>query len=271
MKMASTETLRLAVLSDVHGNLIALETVLADLEAQGGADLTWYLGDLVAGPRPVECIQLIKALSEVDEGKKFKVIGGNVDRDIVTGSRFPMLAAKDGDEMRGRVEAWSSRDTMLNWSLGQLGWEEYEFLSKIIGHELWKEIDGYGTVIGYHAVPGDDLAMLRPDTPDEEAVDYMLDREGRLGIGGHTHIQMNRTIGRWQLVNVGSIGLSVDRPGYAQYGILTFEKGRVDVDLRNIPYNVDALIADLYAVGHPVPQWIENRIRAQAPSAAEAK
>ncbi len=266
--MTSTETLRLAVLSDVHGNLVALETVLADLEAQGGADLTWYLGDFVAGPRPVECIQRIKTLSEANEGKTFKVIGGNIDRDVVTGSRFSMPAAKDADEMRGRSEAWQSRDTMLNWSLSQLGWEEYEFLSKVVGRELWKEIDGYGTVIGYHAVPGDDLAMLKPDTPDEEAVDYVLDREGRLGIGGHTHLQMDRTIGRWRLINVGSIGMSFDKPGFAQYGIFTFQNGEVEVDLRSIPYDVDALIADLYAVNHPVPQWIESRVRAQAPSAA---
>jgi predicted phosphodiesterase len=262
--MASTETLRLAVLSDVHGNLIALETVLADLEAQGGADLTWYLGDFVAGPRPVECIQRIKALAEADEGKTFKVIGGNIDRDVITGSRFSLPVAKDADELRGRFDAWQQRDAVLNWSLSQLGWEEYEFLAKVVGHELWKEIDGYGAVIGYHAVPGDDLAMLMPDTPDEEAVDYVLDREGRLGIGGHTHIQMNRTIGRWQLVNVGSIGLSVDRPSYAQYGIFTFENGQVNVDLRSIPYDVDALIADLYAVNHPVPQWIETRVRPQS-------
>ncbi len=261
--MDSSGSLRLAVLSDVHGNLEALETVLTDLEQQGGADLTWYLGDLVAGPRPLECIQRIKALAEADEGKRFKAIGGNIDRDVVTGSRFPMEPARDAEEMQARMNAWKARDTVLNWSLSQLDWDAYQFMSSLIGRELAKEIDGFGIVIGYHAVPGDDLAMLHPETPDEQAEDYLLDREGRLGIGGHVHVQMNRTIGRWQLVNVGSIGLSMDQPGYAQYGLLTFQNGQVDIDLRNIPYDVDAVVADLHAVGHPVPEWIEQRIRPQ--------
>ncbi len=261
--MNSSGILRLAVLSDVHGNLEALETVLADLEKQGGADLTWYLGDLVAGPRPLECIQRIKALAEVDEGKRFKAIGGNIDRDVVTGSRFALGPAKDAAEMQARAEMWKSRDTVLNWSLNQLDWDAYQFLASIIGRELSKDVEGYGTVIGYHAVPGDDMPILGPDTPDEEAVDYLLDREGRLAIGGHIHVQMNRTIGRWQILNVGSIGLSIDQPGYAQYGLLTFQNSQVDIDLRSIPYDVDAVIADLYAVGHPVPSWIEDRIRPQ--------
>jgi predicted phosphodiesterase len=253
--------MRLAVLSDVHGNLVALETALADLEAQGGADLTWFLGDFVFGPRPLECILRIKALSEADEGKTFKVIGGNVDRDLVTGSFWPSPPAKDAEELRHLIEAWRLTHSLLDWSLNQLGWDEYEFLAKTLGQELSQEVDGYGTVIGYHAVPGDDLALLRPDTPDEQAADYMLDQEGRLGIGGHTHIQMNRTVGHWQLVNVGSVGLSKDRPGYAQYGLFNFKNGQVDVDLRNIPYDIDAVIADAYSVGHPAPQWIEQRLR----------
>ena len=55
--------MRLAVLSDIHGNLTAFEAALADLEAQGGADITWFLGDLAAfGPRPAECVQRVKAM-----------------------------------------------------------------------------------------------------------------------------------------------------------------------------------------------------------------
>jgi predicted phosphodiesterase len=254
--------MRLAVLSDIHGNLVALETVLADLAAQGGADITWCLGDLaVFGSRPVECIRRIKTLTEENEGKTFKTIGGNTDRYLVNGTRYPMPSLKIAEELEGFVHFLEARDTIMNWNLAQLTWEDYEFLKKIRHQELSLSVEGFGDVIGYHAVPGNDEPMLKPDTPDEEAADYLLDREGRLGIGGHTHIQMNRHIGRWQMVNVGSVGLSVDNPGYAQYGIFTFGADTVTVDLRNIPYDVDAAVDDLYAIGHPVPQWIESRIR----------
>ena len=53
--------MRLAVLSDIHGNHLALQAVLADIKAKGGADLTWVLGDLVAFcPEPVACIETIR-------------------------------------------------------------------------------------------------------------------------------------------------------------------------------------------------------------------
>lgn len=258
--------MRLAVLSDIHGNLTALEAVMNDIAEQGSMDLTWCLGDLALfGSRPSECIQRIKALTEENEGKTFKTIGGNTDRYLVKGTRFPMPSLKEAGELEGFVKFLQERDTITNWNLAQLSWEDYEFLKKIRDQELSVTVEGYGDVIGYHAVPGNDESMLKPDTPDEEAADYLLDREGRLGIGGHTHIQMNRHIGRWRLVNVGSVGLSVDKPGYAQYGVFTFENGEVEIDLRSIPYDVDAAIADLYTAGHPVPSWIESRIRPMQP------
>ncbi|MCC7452288.1 MAG: metallophosphoesterase family protein, partial [Anaerolineae bacterium] len=67
--------MRLAVLSDIHGNILALEAVLRDLKQMGGADKTWVLGDLCAfGPRPAECIQMVRELAGVS------VIIGNTDR-----------------------------------------------------------------------------------------------------------------------------------------------------------------------------------------------
>ena len=103
--------------------------------------------------------------------------------------------------------------------------------------------------------------MLRPDTPEEEAADTLLDRQGRMGIGGHTHVQMDRKVGHWRVINVGSVGLSIDMPGRAQWGLFTFEDGDVMVDLRAAPYDVDAAIDDLEAAGFPLPEWWINRAR----------
>jgi predicted phosphodiesterase len=254
--------MRLAVLSDIHGNLIALEAVLADLEASGGADLTWCLGDLAAfGPRPSECIQRVKALAEADEGKKFKVIGGNTDRYLVTGERPKQQPAKDADAFIKMVSEWEIFDAAVHWTLEKLVFEDYEYLGKILGHELSKGIDGYGYAIGYHAVPGDDEARLIPETPDEEARDFLLDCEGRLALGGHIHKQFDRDLGSWRVINVGSVGMSFDSPGFAQWGLFTFDSGTVNIDLRRVPYDVDALIADFYAVGYPGTGWTARYIQ----------
>mgnify|MGYP005846526989 CR=1 FL=1 len=257
--------MRLAVISDIHGNLAALEAVLDDLAALGGADMTWCLGDLATfGPRPAACIRRVKMLAEADDGQTFKVIGGNTDRYLVTGERMPTPPAPDEAAMYQRAADWSVRDRLLNWGLSQLDFSDYSYLQTILGRELALEAPGFGRVIGYHAVPGDDEAMLLPETPDEQARDYLLDREGRLAVGGHIHRQMDRDLGGWRAINVGSVGLSFETPGLAQWGLFTFEDGRLTVDLRRIAYNLEAVVEDLQTAGHPAPDWFSSRLRPTA-------
>ncbi len=261
--------MRLAVLSDIHGNLTALEAALADLEAQGGADTTWFLGDLAAfGPRPAECVQRVKGLVDAvkdDEQKKhtIQVIHGNTDRNLVTGSR-PVMAtlAKDADEfakLRSYMLALSER---FAWCMNRIGFEEYEFLTKLPG-ECALDAEGYGYVIGYHGIPGDDdMASITPDSSEEEIADALLDREGRMGIGAHIHVQMDREVRGWRVINVGSIGVPFDaNVGKAEYGIFTFENGDVQVDLRAISYDVEAVIADSRALGNPATDWLASKLR----------
>lgn len=254
--------MRLAVLSDIHGNLLALEAVLADLEALGGADLTWCLGDLAAfGPRPAECIRRIKALAEADEGKKFKVIGGNTDRYMVNGERPRVPSAKDEEGFKNLVRYWKLLNAGLLWCVEQLSFEDYEFLKKIRYQELSHHAEGYGYVIGYHAVPGDDEALLTPETPPNEARDLLLDREGSLAIGGHIHRQFDIDLGNWRVINAGSIGAPFDVRGQAGWALLTFEGGQVTVDLRRVPFDVEAVIRDFEAQGYPVTEWSAGQLR----------
>jgi predicted phosphodiesterase len=256
--------MRLAVLSDIHGNLTALEAVLADLESLGGADLTWCLGDLAAfGPRPAECIRRIKALAEADEGKRFKVIGGNTDRYLVTGERMAVNPPiKDAETLPKVVQELRTLHGALLWGMEQLSYDDYDFLRKINGHELSREVEGYGHVIGYHAVPGDDEGFLTPETSDEEARDLLLDREGFLAIGGHIHRQFDRDLGNWRVVNVGSVGMPFDVKGQASWALFTFEGSSVQIDLRRVPFDVEAVIADYRAVAFPSVDWMAARLRA---------
>ena len=74
--------MRLAVFSDVHGNLVALEAVLADIEAQGGVDGYWGLGDLAAlGPEPVAVLERLAQLPNACFTRR------NTERYVVTGQR----------------------------------------------------------------------------------------------------------------------------------------------------------------------------------------
>lgn len=253
--------MRLAVLSDMHGNLTALETALADLEASGGADTVWLLGDLAAfGPRPAECVRRVQALAEQYGKDNVRYVRGNTDRYLVRGERPANPPAEEEAAFMQMRAEWPPRDRALNWGLSQLTFDDYTFLSKL-AEETSLEAPGYGWVIGYHGTPGDDEGFLRPETPADEARDHLLDREGRLGIGGHIHLQMNRDLGDWRAVNVGSVGMSFDRPGRAQWGLFTFDGGDVQIDLHNVPYDTDAFAADLRASGHPDPDWALGKFR----------
>jgi predicted phosphodiesterase len=253
--------MRLAILSDIHGNLHALETALADLRAAGGAEMLWLLGDYAAmGARPREVIQRMMALAEEWGEGKIGFVRGNTDRYLIkAGAPRPGKVENEESftEFVANARRWHEN---LLWGLEQLTFAEYEWLTKLRG-ELDMHAPDYGWVIGYHGTPGDDEGYLFPSTPVTTADDMLLDREGRLGIGGHIHEQMDRMLTQWRVVNVGSVGMSFDKPGYVEYGIFTFEGGDVQVDLRAIPYDVDAAVADLHAVGYPHAEGAARRLR----------
>jgi predicted phosphodiesterase len=257
--------MRLAVLSDIHGNLLALETALADLKAAGGADKLWVLGDHMAfGPRPQECIQRLQSLVGEWGEKHVSFIRGNTDRYLVTGIRSGSKPAENEEAFAKLADArrvWAAR---MEWALEHIAFAEYEWLAKLPG-EVDLAIADYGYVIGYHGTPGDDEGFLFPDTPLEEADDALLDREGRLGIGGHIHVQMDRQLTHWRVINVGSVGMSFDKPGIVEYGLITFEDGETAVDLRAVPYDVESVIADLYARDFPGIEGAARRLREVQP------
>lgn len=245
--------MRLAILSDVHGNLLALEAVLDDLKQAGGADKTWVLGDLcLFGPRPAECLQCIRDIPDV------KVISGNTDRYLVKGTLIEGSAKDEAAWNQMQAEFRADAENMI-WAMSKLSYADYEYLSKL-HHGLDENVEGYGWAIGYHGSPGNDEYYLRVDTPEEEVLDQFLDQSGRLGFGGHTHQPMDRMLGAWRVINVGSVGMPKDEPR-ACYVIATFTDDSVALDFRRVEFDVDAVIADLRQQGHPAPDWIEKKLR----------
>jgi predicted phosphodiesterase len=251
----------MAVLSDIHGNYHALQAVLDDLQNAGDFDRIWNLGDYMAfGPHPAECVQTMMDIQKKFGDDTVQMIPGNTDRYILTGERPSGRAVKDEDSFKELAANFSSRDAIFNWSLEQLNREQYEFLATM-KHELRLRVDGYGPVYGFHAIPGDDEGMeLKPGSDDGEARDALLDRQGKLAFTGHTHLQMNRDLGTWQVVNPGSIGMSFTDPHYAEWAIVTIEAATVDVDLRRVSYDYEAMIDDLQSTGHPDPPFMLNKL-----------
>jgi putative phosphoesterase len=249
---------RLAVLSDVHGNLPALEAVLADLanenQAQGTPDAVWVLGDLVAFcPWPAETLARLRALPDV------AFLQGNTDRYLVTGRRptFPISSPEDWARSPTRL---AERDANFRWTVERLSYADYEFLHDL-PPRLEMDVPGYGHVVAVHATPADDETVLLPDTSDDEIRPHLAGLEIRLLLYGHTHRPVDRTVDVIRLVNDGSVGLPLDGDPRPAYGLLDFEGGQCKVTIRRVAYDREAVIAELERVEHPAQEWMSRILR----------
>lgn len=253
--------MRLAVFADVHGNLQALEAVLADMQGSGELDAVWCLGDHAAmGGEPRACLQRLMQL-QADYGERFKIIGGNTDRYLATGARMAAAAAQSEADFRSYRASQQCLQAVFSWTLAQLDWESFAFLCAGVGQELRQQVAGYGRVIGFHAIPGDDEAnSLHPESSEEEAADALLDRAGRLALCGHTHLALDRRVAGWRVINPGSVGMSASRPGYAEWALLTWQSGNLHVELRALPYDIDATLQHWQALQYPQMEWIRQRL-----------
>lgn len=254
--------MRLAVFADIHGNLPALQAVLRDMRSCGPFDKIWCLGDLAAlGGQPQECIEALMELRDQAGEDKFKIIGGNTDRYLATGARPPIAGPNDEagfDAYRAQVR---SSNAIYAWNLARLSWAGFTLLGDVLGRETKLRLADYGSVIGFHAIPGDDESVaLRPDSPEEEAADALLDRQGRLALCGHTHLALDRRLGNWRVINPGSVGLSFGNPGLAEWAALQWRAGVLTLDLRRVPYDVAATLSAWDKLGYPEIDWIAARL-----------
>ena len=250
--------MRLAVLSDVHGNLPALEAVLADAAAQGAPDVTWVLGDLVAFcPWPAETLARLRALPNV------AFLQGNTDRYLVTGRR-PTLPVHSPEDWVAAPARLAGRDGNFRWTVERLSYADYEFL-RDLPPRLEMEAPGYGRVVAVHATPTDDETVLLPDTPDEEVLRYLSSLDTRLLLYGHTHRPVDRTVGGLRLVNDGSVGLPLDGDPRPAYALLDFEGGQYTVSIRRVVYDVEMVVAELERVEHPASAWVGQILHRAVP------
>jgi predicted phosphodiesterase len=252
---------RLAVLSDVHGNLPALEAVLADVAAQGAPDVTWVLGDLVAFcPWPVETLARLRELPQA------ALLQGNTDRYLVTGRR-PAAFVRSPDDWANMPITLSERDANFRWTVERLSYADYEFLSGLPA-SLEMDLPGYGRVVAVHANPRDDETNILPDTPGDRVRPLLRGLDARLMLYGHTHRPVDRVVDGVRLVNDGSVGIPLDGDPRACYALLDFAADRCSVTLRRVPYDVGAVVAELDRLEHPGRRFVGGLLSRAAPAGA---
>ncbi|MGQ0602038.1 MAG: metallophosphoesterase family protein [Anaerolineales bacterium] len=252
--------LKIALLSDVHGNLPALEAVLADITAWGNVDAYWLLGDYAAmGPEPVKVLERINRLPNA------RFIRGNTDRYIATGDRpaFPSTGTIEATQLPGLLEAAQS----FSWTQGAMwatGWREWLAALPLDFRETLPD----GTrVLCVHASPGtDDGLGMRPTMSEAELAPLFAESQTDLVFVGHTHWPQDRVLAEQavsgvRVVNVGSVGLSFTPDGLACYMRLSADEGGYRVEHRQLDYDRDTTVAALTQQRHPATDFITGFVR----------
>ena len=220
--------MRLAVLSDIHGNLIGLDACLADLDSQGGADAIVAAGDLcVDGPKPKKVLQRLEQLGVA-------CIRGNTDRYLADPSNETFAAIEEAQL------AWTRRDLGEKW----IDWlRELPFALRIG--------DDGNALLVVHANPKTDDEHLWPDA-DETTLERLIGDEPASVIAfGHLHLPYVRMWRGKLLVNVASAGLPKDGDPRACYAIFTERDGGWQVKHRRVPFDVKKVATQLSDCGIP--------------------
>ena len=188
--------MRVAALYDVHGNLPALDAVLADVE-RADVDRIVFGGDVISGPWPAETLARVLGL-----GERALVVLGNADRALE-----PWRREKLGDEGHAVVLGWP-----LTVSL---------------------EIDGLGNVLFCHATPRSDEEIVTRLTPEERLGEILAGVDADVVVHGHVHVRYDRRAVGYRIVNPGSVGLPYEAQPGAYWAILGpgIEQRRTDYDV----------------------------------------
>jgi putative phosphoesterase len=220
--------MRIAIVSDVHGNLVALQSVLADLEGRE-PDLVVHGGDLAFnGPRPAECVDRIRELG-------WPGVIGNMDE---------------------ALETHRDRQASVAWARARVGEERNSWLQAL--PREWRQRDEIGLV---HAVPGDLWRAVPPDAEDAELRSVYGQLGTRLAVYCHIHRPYIRELSDLTVANAGSVGLPFDGDPRASYLLVT--DGRPET--RRVSYDLELAVREVEESGHPDAAAIAGIYRAARP------
>jgi putative phosphoesterase len=231
--------MRLAFISDIHANLVALQTVLQDIDKEA-VDQIICLGDIIdCGPQPEDVIRLL-------QDRNIECIAGNHD---------PLNEHPNNPQLR-EIEVWTEK---------QLSQESKDFLANLPSRRTLQVEQS--KVLCVHGSPHRVTDQVLEDTPRETLESWTRNENFDIMVCGHTHVQALRNLDNKTLVNVGSVGMPFVRPlgpppprviRRADYAILDCREHRVAVSFHRVPIDLDAFTQSLHVYNFPKPnKWLE--------------
>lgn len=224
--------MRVAALYDIHGNLPALEAVLAEVEKHR-VDRLVFGGDFIWGPFPRETVDLLREL-----GDRAVVIAGNSEREVVdrldlSGELPPHLVAP------------------VRWTAERLREDQLEFVARL-AKTCALDVEELGATLFCHATPRSDEELITRRTPDDALAEALDDLEQRVVVCGHTHMGYDRKSTTRRVVNPGSVGMPYEPEQGAYWALLGPE-----VRLQRTTYDVKTAVERIRATGFPYERLAE--------------
>ncbi|HKQ59838.1 MAG TPA: metallophosphoesterase family protein [Candidatus Polarisedimenticolaceae bacterium] len=232
--------MRIAALYDIHGNLPALEAVLAAARRER-VDQIVVGGDVFPGPQSSRVLEVLLALD-----LPVQYLRGNGDREI--------LALAAGEEPAALPERYRAA---MRWEAERLSAEHRRIVA------AWPGLLQLGDVCFCHATPHSDSAIFTRLTPEERLLPVFDGSGASTVVCGHTHMQFDRKVGTVRVINAGSVGMPFGAAG--AYWLLL---GR-EPELRRTDYDLAAAAARIRACGHPGAEEFAARYVLNPPTEQE--
>ncbi|WP_058306551.1 metallophosphoesterase family protein [Gracilibacillus massiliensis] len=235
--------MRIAFLSDIHGNAEALEKVIEDIKTKQ-VDRIVLLGDIAyRGPEPAKSIDLIRSLTT-------DVIKGNADQWVVRGVREGEVPNQAIDVMQKEQQ----------WTKNQLTEDQVAYLEELPS-ELSFEADGI-KIHAFHATPDSLFDVVLPNVSDNDLLGKLTQKqEADLYLYGHIHKAYQRTIEGKTIVNLGSVGLPFDGIAKASYVLVDITEGQIQTSHVRLSYDIEKVCQQYVDVDYPNIEKMQNIIR----------
>ena len=225
--------MRIAFISDIHSNILALLNVLKDIEEQK-VDKTYCLGDLVGyGPFPNQVIDTIRYT-------RIPTVMGNYDEGVgFIKGECGCAYTTDEEKANGQIS--------IDWTTDQVTPDNKEFL-RGLDPEIRFEKDGVGFLL-VHGSPRRINEYLYKDRPLDSMRRVLEDVKTDVVLCGHTHKPYHRFIDDVHVINTGSVGKPKDGDPRACYVVI--DTDGFHVDFRRVKYEVDVVAEDILKRGLP--------------------
>jgi predicted phosphodiesterase len=236
--------MRIAVVSDIHGNLTAFEAVLADLE-QTSPDVVFHGGDLAdAGSGPVEIVDQIRSLG-------WKGVLGNTDQMLAMPETFESFASRS----QKLAPLWGVLREMAAATRELLGEERLVWLRNL------PLVHVHDPIAIVHASPEDPWSAPSLQATDEELSSRYSSLTQPIVIYGHIHQPFVRTIETLTVANSGSVGLPYD--GDRRAGYLLIDDSNIEI--RRVEYDLAGELRTLRSSGMPHAEWVARTLESGSP------